>query len=139
MKKILGLLISIVVSCNVLAYENDAYAKAIPYYHYVGDIESLLDKAVQRNRWSLVKNEQGQFNANIVHKGYGIKTQLVIKDNTVSIKLLSAERVGCTKIQKCKLDEDKVQGWLLRLRKSLAYDITLAVRKGLLKESVMTS
>jgi len=139
MKKLFSLVISIVISCSVLAYEIDAYAKAIPFYHYVSDIEPLLEKSVQRNHWSLVKDEQGLFYAHIVHKGYDIKTALLVVDNTVTIKLLSSIRVGCTKVQQCKLDEEKIQGWLLRLRKALAYDITLAVRKGLLKESVLVS
>lgn len=139
MKKLVSLLVGIAISLNALAYEIDAYAKAIPFYHYVSNIELLLEKAVQRNRWLLVKDEQGQFSANIVHKGYDIKTALIIKDNTVSIKLLSVTRAGCSNMQKCKVNNDKVQGWLLRLRKSIAYDITLVVRKGLLKESVLAS
>lgn len=128
------IVVAICLSFQVFSYELDAYKKPIPFYDYVTNLEKLLLKSVQRNRWTLVKDENNNFHANILHKTYDIKTALVIENKTVSIKLLSVTRVGCK--GRCKVKDDKVQGWLLRLRKSLAYDITLAVKKETLKKSL---
>ncbi len=109
------------------------YKDAIYFGNYLTDLEATFEKSVKRNGWSLSKNASGEFFASIAYKSYDIKAQLVLQNNTVKVVLLSATRPECKR--RCDVDTDKIEGWLVRLRKSLAYDITYAVRDDALKKS----
>lgn len=124
---------SVLISFSSYAYEENAFSKPVPYYNYVDSIESLLDVAVKRNGWKLSQNDEGYFYAEISHKNYMIKVALLTDNNSLTIDLLSAEKISCSR--SCKVDMGAVQGWLLRLRKSISYEITLAVRDRALRDS----
>ncbi|NRA71296.1 MAG: hypothetical protein HRU24_09745 [Gammaproteobacteria bacterium] len=134
MRKRLILAILLCFSINSLAYELDAYAKPVPYYHYVSDLSVLLKKSAERNHWDFSKDNQGNYFSRLLYKSYDINTQLMINNNTVTIKLLSANRVNCSR--RCSVDQDVVQGWLLNFRRAIAFDVTLAVKKSALIESL---
>ncbi|MGS0728176.1 hypothetical protein ACVBKF_18410, partial [Shewanella sp. 0m-11] len=114
------------------ASELQLYQDPIPYGSYVKDLDSMLTDAVKRNHWVFSKNEAGLRYANLDYKSYKIKTELVVNSNTVAVKLISAERPDCGK-KSCKVDMGRVDGWLVKLRRSIAYDVTQAVRDDALK------
>ncbi|MGS0690159.1 hypothetical protein [Shewanella sp. 0m-4] len=116
----------------VAASELQLYQDPIPYGSYVKDLDSMLTDAVKRNHWVFSKNEAGLRYANLDYKSYKIKTELVVNSNTVAVKLISAERPDCGK-KSCKVDMGRVDGWLVKLRRSIAYDVTQAVRDDALK------
>ncbi|GIU29240.1 hypothetical protein [Shewanella sp. MBTL60-007] len=133
MRKIIaGLLVSCIGVMTVTASELKLYQDPIPYGTYITDIDSMLTDAVKRNHWVFSKDESGIRYANLDYKTYKITTELMVKDNSVAVKLISAERPDCGK-KSCKVDMGKVDGWLVKLRRSIAYDITLAVRDDALK------
>ncbi|ABZ77763.1 conserved hypothetical protein [Shewanella halifaxensis HAW-EB4] len=133
MKKVITVLL-VATSClmPVAASELQLYQDPIPYGSYITDLDSMLTDAVKRNHWVFSKGESGLRTANLDYKTYKIKTELVVKDNSVAVKLISAERPDCGK-KSCKVDMDKVEGWLVKLRRSIAYDVTQAVRDDALK------
>ncbi|WP_299803906.1 hypothetical protein [uncultured Shewanella sp.] len=133
MRKIIaGLLVSCVGVMTVTASELHLYQDSIPYGNYVQDLDSMLTDAVKRNHWVFSKDDAGIRYANLDYKTYKIKTELVVSGDTVAVKLISAERPDCGK-KSCKVDMDKVEGWLVKLRRSIAFDVTKAVRDDALK------
>lgn len=135
MKLFLQLLVLALVSFSSAAYEVAAYKKPIPFYNYVTDIEPLLNTAVTKYHWALSKDKQGKFFANLSYKDYAIKIALVTEQQQVRIELLSTARPGCTSW--CSIDKEDVEGWLLRLRKSIALEVTFAARKAAQKEYLL--
>lgn len=131
-KIIISLLVSCVGVMPVVASELQLYQDPIPYGTYIKDLDSLLADAVKRNHWVFSKDESGIRYANLDYKTYKINTELMVKDNSVAVKLISAARPDCGK-KSCKVDMDKVDGWLVKLRRSIAYDVTKAVRDDALK------
>ncbi|MGS0682666.1 hypothetical protein ACVBIL_16125 [Shewanella sp. 125m-7] len=135
MKKVIAAVI-MVTSCllPVAASELQLYQDPIPYGSYVKDLDSMLTDALKRNHWVFSKDEAGLRYANLNYKTYIIQAELLVKDNSVAVKLISAERPGCAK-NSCKVNMGKVDGWLVKLRRSIAYDVTQAVRDDALKRS----
>ena len=97
-------------------------------------MQQTFDKSVKRNGWTLAKIDDNKYIASILHKSYDIKVELLVEDKSVRLVLQSATRPDCTR--RCKVDMDKVEGWLIRLRKSLALDITYLVRDDALAKSI---
>ena len=121
--------LAIYFGCNMPSYANELqyYQDAIPYGSYVKELDSTLSKAVERNHWLYSKDEGGIRYANLDYKTYIIKVELVIENDSVAIKLLDAQRPDCGK-RSCKVDMDKVEGWIVKLRRNIAFDITKLVR-----------
>ena len=113
-----------------------SYQDSVPFKGYVKDIEPLLDKSIKRNQWQLSKDDSGSYFADLNNKGYQVRAKLVVKDETVAIELISAQRPNCTK-RNCKVDEETVDSWLVRLRKQIALDVTKVVRDDALRKSIM--
>ena len=109
-----------------VGYEIDVYRNPIPFQHYVDNLDFLLQNATGSYGWRLSKEESGRYFATILHRGYDMKTELVVRDNSVRVELVSASRADC---DSCKVEEEEIVGWLIKLRRSIAYDVTLAVRE----------
>jgi hypothetical protein len=124
--KIAVLLGLFVTTLSVQAYEKDAYAEPIVHGDFVVNIEALLAKGVVRNGWTLSRVDNDSFNADISHKGYEIKTLITTANNTIAIKLVSVEGHKCNKT--CKKSEERVEGWLLRLRRLIGSELGIAAR-----------
>ena len=112
----------------------DHYKDSIFFGNYIKNMQQTFEKSVKRNGWALTKIDDNKYMASIFHKSYDIKVELLIKDKSVRLVLQSATRPDCTR--RCKVDMDKVEGWLVRLRKSLALDITYLVRDDALAKSI---
>jgi len=136
MYKVLFLIIAISLSISAQAYEDRAYKRPVNTYHYVKNVESLLTSAVSRDNWTLVKQENGSFGAKISHKSYLINVSFIEGDGTIALHLDSVNRVDCGK--SCKVDQEQVDYWLLRLRRSIAVELTLIVKKAAMKEYLLT-
>ncbi|GIU31046.1 hypothetical protein L2719_03125 [Shewanella schlegeliana] len=133
MRKIIaGLLVGYLGAIPVAASELQLYQDPIPYGNYITDLDRMLSDAAKRHHWVFSKEESGLRSANLDYKSYKVKVELVVKDNSVAVKLISAERPDCGK-KSCKVDMDRVDGWLVKLRRSIAYDVTKAVRDDALK------
>ena len=102
---------------------------------YVKDQDEMLTKALKRHGWVYLIEGNRRF-ANLSHKTYEINAELVIKDAEVTIKFIDAARPECTE-KRCDLDMDKVNGWLVKLRRSIAYDLTLLVRDDAIRRSYL--
>ncbi|GIU18401.1 MULTISPECIES: hypothetical protein [unclassified Shewanella] len=127
---------SVLVSClgvmPIAASELQLYQDPIPYGSYVENIDNLLTDTVKRHHWVFSKDELGVRYADLDYKTYKLRTELVINNNSVAVKLISAERPDCGK-KSCKVNMSKVDGWLVNLRRSIAYGVTKAVRDDALK------
>ncbi|NMH66098.1 hypothetical protein [Shewanella salipaludis] len=130
-----GLIFGALFTVQAMATELHPYQDPIPLNGYVSDIDALLSRSLQRNQWTFSKDEAGHYFASITHKSYEITSQIVADKDTLQVKLLSATRVECSD-KHCSVDEDKVEGWLTKLRRSIAYDLTLVVRDAALKKSL---
>ncbi|MCE9686883.1 hypothetical protein LZP73_11835 [Shewanella sp. AS16] len=131
----LGLIFGTLFTVQAMATELHLYQDPIPLNGYVSDIDALLSRSLQRNQWTFSKDEAGHYFANITHKGYEIKSQIVADKDTLQVKLLSATRVECND-RDCSVKEEEVEGWLTKLRRSIAYDLTMVVRDAALKKSL---
>ena len=114
------------LSFSSIAYEKNAYSKAIAYGPFVADLDQLLTKASARYTWTYQANRQGVATAQLLHKGYDIKVSFPLKDNTITIMVDYVKSDDCFKA--CTDIDGNAQGWLLRLRKSITLEITKAAR-----------
>lgn len=137
MKKLILIFLTL-IAFQSQAYKENAYKDPIYTYDYVSDIEKLLSDSLKRNKWKLVKNEEGKYFAEISHKKYKIKAAIKLANKSIVLDLDSVTKEHCK--LSCKIskkDKEKVQGWLLRLRKSIALNVTTAVRKAALKQMLL--
>ncbi len=134
MKKImLGMIIGLSLVAPLQAQGLHLYQDPIPLGSYVTDYDDMLDKAVSRNHWRFEREGDKRF-ARLSYKTYEINVELVESDKGIAITLIDAKREGCTK--NCDVDMGKVSGWLVKLRRTIAYDLTLAVRDDALRRTV---
>ena len=131
---IFALIVCLGLCMPASATELQYYQDPIPYGNYVKDLDSTLTKAVERNHWLYSKDEAGTRYADLDYKSYKIKVQLVIKGDSVALKLLDAQRPDCGK-KRCQVDMDKVEGWIVKLRRNIAFDITKLVRDDAIRRS----
>ena len=124
--RLAAVLVLLLCSTSSYSYEKDAYAEPIVHGGFVTDVEKLLAKGVQRNGWVLSKAGDDSYNADISHKGYEIKTLITTANNTITIALVSVEGHRCNKT--CKQSEERVEGWLLRLRRLIGSELAIAAR-----------
>ena len=137
MKKIIASLIIGLSSMAVFdAQAIHSYQDPVPFKGYVKDIGPLLERVMKRNHWQLSKDDSGSYFADLNYKDYQVKAKILVQDETLAIELISAQRPNCTK-RSCKVDEDTVDDWLVRLRKQIGLDITKAVRDDALRKSFM--
>ncbi|MFT4927853.1 MAG: hypothetical protein ACI8WB_003967 [Phenylobacterium sp.] len=122
-----AVLLLLTLSFPALSYQQDAFARPIVYGNFVKDMPTLLKQAVNRNGWTLTQDDKGQFFAHIAYKTYEINMQIVVSNNEIRIQRQSVTRPECK--NRCSINEDKVQGWLLRLRKTIGYELTQLARE----------
>ncbi|MCG9740204.1 hypothetical protein L1D32_18810 [Shewanella insulae] len=132
-KIMLGMLIGLSLAAPLQAEGLHIYQDPIPLGSYVTDYDDMLDKAVARHHWRFEREGDKRF-ARLSYKTYEINVELVKSDKGIAVTLLDARREGCTK--KCDVDMRKVTGWLVKLRRAIAYDLTLAVRDDALRRMV---
>ena len=132
-KIMLGILIGLSLVSRVQTQGLHIYQDPIPLGSYVSDYDGMLDKAVARNHWVFEREGDKRF-ARLNYKTYLINVELVESDKGIAVTLLDAKREGCTK--NCDVDMRKVDGWLVKLRRAIAYDLTLAVRDDALRRMV---
>ncbi|ROS02060.1 hypothetical protein EDC56_2510 [Sinobacterium caligoides] len=111
-------------SLQVFAYEQNAYAKPIQYAGFVDDVSSLVTR-VTKNGWQISEQKSGLYSVTLNYKGYAINTAITDAGSSLTIQLISADRLDC---KKCTVDDEKVQGWLLRMRKLIAREVTEQAR-----------
>ncbi|QDF74501.1 MULTISPECIES: hypothetical protein [Shewanella] len=134
MKKItFGMLLTLSLISPLQAEGLHIYQDPIPLGSYVSDYDDMLDKAVARNHWVFERQADKRF-ARLNYKTYLINVELVESDKGIAVTLLDAKREGCTK--SCDVDMKKVTGWLVKLRRAIAYELTLLVRDDALRRAV---
>ncbi|CAH0991314.1 hypothetical protein SIN8267_01417 [Sinobacterium norvegicum] len=126
MKQILMFLLLAAFSMNSNAYQHDAFAKPVHYGDFVTELPLLIKTAVERNGWQVSAVNNNVYHVDIEHKGYVINTTISDDNSALTIVLVSVDKPDCKK--KCAIDNDRVQGWLLRMRKLLTQQITLQAR-----------
>ena len=133
MKKFIASLFILGLSFTITANELHPYENPVPYGDYVKNLDRFLARALARNHWVLTKDEEGNRVAHLVYKGYDVKAKLNIQNKSVALELASAERVDC---ESCKPKQRHVDGWLIRLRRAIAYELTVEVQKDALAKSM---
>ncbi|WP_394204653.1 hypothetical protein [Shewanella waksmanii] len=132
-KAILILIALLGMSSSIKADELHIYQDPVPVGDYVKDEAAMLTKALARTGWVYDQQGKQQF-ARLNYKGYQVNVELVHQPAGISLKLLDASRPDCGK-KRCEADMDKVTGWLVKLRRNIAYELTLLVRDDAIRRS----
>ncbi len=134
-KFILIILLALSFISPLQAKELHIYQDPIPLGNYVTDYDAMLTEALSRVHWRFERVGDKRF-AWLNYKAYEIKVELVENDKGISIVLLDSKRdESC--IKKCKVDMEQVTAWLVRLRRTIAYDLTLIVRDDALRNTML--
>ncbi|MGZ9899766.1 hypothetical protein [Shewanella gaetbuli] len=128
------LTVAMLFSENLVAKTLHIYQDPVPIGNYVDDLEGLLTRASAQNGWTYT-HADGKRLSKIVHKTYHITVEMLVDEQGVAVSFVDASRPDCTK-KSCKVDMDKVNGWLVRLRRNIAYELTLLVRDDALKKTI---
>lgn len=106
------------------SYAKDAYQEAISIPPTINNIGELIERS-RRDGWQHERKTK-QHTAKINHKGYFMHVEFLTTPKQVTIKLIDFKKNNCKK--KCEVVDDRILGWLLRLRKSIAIYITRTLR-----------
>ncbi len=131
MKMLIASALVMICSFTAQGYELKFYENPVPFNPYVEDIDTLLEQAVSRNHWKF-RLDEGKRLARLDYKTYQIDVELLVSSEGVTITPLSVSRTECK--NRCKVDQDKVDGWLLSMRKLIALGVTKAVREDALRQ-----
>ncbi|AQS39448.1 hypothetical protein Sps_04347 [Shewanella psychrophila] len=131
MKVKISIILILLFSISSQAYELKFYANPVPFSPYVEDIDGLLESAVSHNHWTY-RVEEGRRYAYLDYKSYRIEVELLVEKGGVSIVPLSVVRPECKR--KCSIDQDKVDGWLVGMRRHIALAVTKVLREDALKQ-----
>ncbi|MCE9679033.1 hypothetical protein LZP69_07555 [Shewanella sp. AS1] len=132
--RVLGMLLALIFVSPLQVKALHIYQDPIPVGDYVADLDNMLDKAVARNHWFFERQGDKRF-ARLDYKGYKINVALLETPEGIAVSLIDANRDGCGKSQ-CEVDMNRVTGWLVKLRRTIAYDLTLAVRDDALRRTL---
>lgn len=87
----------------------------------------MLQRAVTRDNWELETAADGTWLNN--YKGYTVEVQITRQAQELQLSLLSSR---CD----CKMDQAKVDSWLIRLRRNIALEVTKAARDESLRQKL---
>jgi hypothetical protein len=118
----------------VAAEPVEPYSDPLPIGDYVEDVHGLLERAFGYSQWRLTPwATEDTFTGFLSHKGFDITVRIDVRDQAVWVSLESVHETGCS--SDCRdLGEEKVLGWLVSLRRVIAYELTLLIRQRLLDQ-----
>lgn len=107
------------------------YSDPLPIGDYVDDVHGLLERGFSHGPWRLTPQTiENTYTGFLSYKGFDITIGIDARDQAISLSLESVYETGCT--GSCRdLGEERVVGWLVSLRRAIAYELTLSVRQHL--------
>ncbi|MCL1036015.1 hypothetical protein L2750_02455 [Shewanella submarina] len=122
-KLLSGLVVLSALVCGgASGYELQRYENPVPMGGYVKDVPELLKKTTQRAKWKLLGSQNGEYLASLLYKKYLLEAEFVVVDDAITVKLKSVECEGC------KVKQSTVDKLMIRLRRTLAYEVTVEAR-----------
>ena len=131
-KKTVWLVVALLLAAgSTAAYESESYADPLPLGDYVEDVQGLIERSFRRHGWQLQpQSVDTTYIGFISHKGFDITIAIHAQDQALSLTLQSVHETGCS--GDCPdLGEERVIGWLVNLRRTIAYELTLMIQQHL--------
>lgn len=108
------------------------YAEPIVLGKQSVDIGAMLATAFEATPWTLTKENDELYLGKLSSKGVDVQARISVVDNVLTLTLDSVTEAGCG--GNCKdLGEGRASRWLVSLRRSITYELTLRVRDSLQK------
>lgn len=125
-----ALIVMILFAVPVTAKPIHPYAEPIALGDHGIDIGAALEVAFDKTPWTLAKESDDLYFGNLSYKGFDVQARISIVDNALTVTLVSVTETGCG--DNCKdVGEKRVLNWLVSMRRSITYELTLRVRDSL--------
>ena len=106
------------------------YAEPIALGDQAIDIGATLEAAFETTPWTLARESDELYLGMLSYKGFDVQVRISVVNNVLTVTLVSVTETGCG--DNCEdLGEKKVLNWLVSMRRSITYELTLRVRDGL--------
>ncbi len=124
------LLAVLLVAVPVIAKPIHPYAEPIALGDEAIDIGDTLAAAFESTPWALVKEDDGLYLGELSYRGFDVQARISVVDNVLTLTLDSITETGCG--SNCKhVDAKRALNWLVSLRRSITYELTIRVRDSL--------
>ena len=124
------LLVVFLVAVPVTAKPVHPYAEPISLGDRTVDVGAMLAAAFKTTQWTLVEESDAIYLGKLSYKGTDVRVRISVVDNVLTLTLDSVTATGCG--DNCKdLGEKAALRWIVSLRRSIAYELTLRVRDSL--------
>ncbi len=125
-----ALVVMFLVASSVTAEPIHSYAEPIALGEQTIDLGATLEAAFKTTPWTLAKENDATYLGNLSYKGFDVQIRIAIVDNVLTMTLDSVTETGCG--GNCEdLGAKPVLRWLVSLRRSITYKLTLQVRDSL--------
>ena len=126
------LIVMFLLAVPVIASPLHPYSEPITLGDQSLDIGAALEAAIEKTHWTLAKESDELYIANLSYKGYEVQVRISVVDNVLTVTLDSVTETGCG--DNCKdLGDKKVLNWIVSMRRSITHELTLRVRDGLMQ------
>jgi hypothetical protein len=123
-------MVMFILAVPVTAKPIHPYAEPIALGDHAIDISAVLAAALEPTPWTLAKESDALHFGKLSYKGFDVKVRISVGDNVLTMTLDSVTETGCG--DDCKdLGEKPVLNWLVSMRRSITYELTLRVRDSL--------
>ncbi len=126
---------SLLVSVLLLFAGGNAGAEITPYSDslelgdYVQDVNGLLERAFNYDRWQLKSGpDENTYIGFLSHREIEVTVRISVQDQVLTLSLESAFQTGCASPCNDLGDKRPVDGWLINLRRAIALELTTLVR-----------
>ena len=121
-------LLAFLFASSAVAGEIRPYTDPLPLGEYVDDVDALLTRAYNYDGWRPKERiDENTYVAFISYKGYDITVRISHDNNALTLSLDSVYLTDCG--QNCRnMGDSQVIQWLVNLRRTIAYEVTLAAR-----------
>ena len=93
-------------------------------------LHRILERALKRTPWALTEQEDASYMATLSSRGLDIRLRSLFADQGLRFELESVTASGCTTDCVELGDADPVLRWLVSLRRTIAYELTLLIIDG---------
>ena len=124
------MLVVLLVAAPVIAEPIHPYAEPIALGDESIDIGDALAAAFQPTPWTLVKESDSLYIGELSYRGFDVRAEISVVDNVLTLTLDSITETGCG--ENCKnVDAKRASNWLVSLRRSITYELTIRIRDSL--------
>ena len=115
--------------------EVTSYSDPLQLGDYVQDVNGLLERAFNYDRWQLKSGpEENTYIGSLSHREIDVTVRISVQDQVLTLSLESAFQTGCASPCNDLGDKRPVDGWLINLRRAIALELTTLVRDELLSQ-----